>query len=550
MAAKTGNAIGLKALASVPRHRSTSGRVAAAQTVQASKTLRFRHAVVGCAVPSKLTKADVGAKPHSKWQVTATASAEIEEVPASDPPEEIMDCVKLVPAAISISVGLVIRFLIPCPAAVDPQAWQLLAIFVSTIAGLVLNPLPVGAWAFLGLTVALITKTLTFAGAFAAFTNEVIWLIVISFFFARGFVKTGFGDRLALNFVKLFGKNTLSLAYGLQLAEAAICPAMPSTTARAGGVFVPVINSLDIRTRPYLIAQQLNGGCSSSSLVLTAAAQNFLCLKLAGDLGVTFGNAFQTWLVAACVPCILAIIATPYIIYLLDPPEVKDTPEAPIIAQESLEKLGPVKKSEKLMVLGLGITVILWVGGDALGISAVLAAMIGLSILMLTGVLSWTDALEEKGAWDTLMWFAVLIGMSNQLNAMGLIGWVADVVSGMLGSMNMGWHGVFLLLHAVYFGVHYLFASQTAHVGALYTAFLAMMLAAGCPGQLAALTLAFNTNLFGAVTHFASGQAAVYFGAGYVELATLWKQGAYCAVLNFLIWGVAGGIWWKFIGLW
>lgn len=52
-------------------------------------------------------------------------------------------------------------------------------------AGLVLEPLPVGAWAFLSVTVAVFTKTLTFAQAFTAFTNDVIWLIVVSFFFAK-----------------------------------------------------------------------------------------------------------------------------------------------------------------------------------------------------------------------------------------------------------------------------------------------------------------------------------------------------------------------------
>ncbi len=45
--------------------------------------------------------------------------------------------------------------------------------------------------------------------------------------------------------------------------------------------------------------------------------------------------------------------------------------------------------------------------------------------------------------------------------------------------MNLGWPSVFALLNVAYFGLHYMFASQTAHVGALYTAFLAMMLAAG-----------------------------------------------------------------------
>ena len=51
-------------------------------------------------------------------------------------------------------------------------------------AGLVLEPLPTGAWAFLAVTTAVFTKTLTFQQAFVAFQNDVIWLIVVSFFFA------------------------------------------------------------------------------------------------------------------------------------------------------------------------------------------------------------------------------------------------------------------------------------------------------------------------------------------------------------------------------
>jgi di/tricarboxylate transporter len=94
----------------------------------------------------------------------------------------------------------------------------LLSIFISTIAGLVLSPLPVGAWAFLSLTASVVTKTLSFSCAISAFTNEVIWLIVISFF-AHGFVKTGLGDKIATYFVKWLGKSTLGLSYRLTISE-------------------------------------------------------------------------------------------------------------------------------------------------------------------------------------------------------------------------------------------------------------------------------------------------------------------------------------------
>jgi len=459
------------------------------------------------------------------------------------------DGLKLVPAVISIAVGLAVKLFVPIPAGLTVQAWDLLAIFISTVVGLVLKPLPVGAWAFAAATFSIVSGTLDFATTFASLTNEVIWLIVVATIFARAFVKTGFGDRLALFFVKMFGKTTLALAYGLQLAEVAICPAVPSTTARAGGVFVPIINGLDARTKSYLIAQQLQGGNNTSSILLTAAAQNFLCIKLAEGLGVVFTNPFNQWFMAAIVPCTLAILATPLVIYLIDPPGVKDTPEAPIQAAKQLEVMGGLKPAETKMLMGLGVTVCLWVFGTQLGVSAVLAAMIGLCILLSTGVVSWDDALSEKGAWDTLVWFAILIGMSAQLNHLGVVNWLSSSVSGVLVSMKLSWPAAFGLLHLGYFSLHYLFASQTAHVGALYSAFLGMMLASGAPPVLSALTLAFNTNLFGGVTHFASGQSAVYFAAGHLELATLWKQGAYCAVLNFLVWGIAGMLWWKAIGL-
>ena len=451
---------------------------------------------------------------------------------------------------VAVLVGLGVRYLVPVPEALIPRAWSLFAIFASTVTGLVAKPLPVGAWAFFALTFAVTTRTLTFQQGLSALTNEVIWLIVVATFFARAFVKTGFGDRLGMLFVRAFGATTLRLAYGMQAAEALLSPAMPSTTARAAGVFVPVISSLDKRTRAYLMGQQLQGGNATSTLLLSAAAQNFLCVQLAQAQGVVFANPFVDWFVAASVPSVLSAVATPLIVYAIDPPGLKETPEAPVKAAEALREMGPLRASERRMVAGLGVTVFLWIFGSAVGVSAALAAMIGLCILIFLDVLTWDDALEQKGAWDTLLWFAILISMSAELNAQGVVPYFSDVVSGALAAAKMSWAGAFALLHLGYYLMHYFFASQSAHVGALYPAFLSMMIASGAPPALAALTLAFNTNLFGGLTHFASGQSAVYFSSGELSLPTLWKQGAYMSVCNALIYGVVGMAWWKCIGLW
>ncbi|KAL4301726.1 hypothetical protein GQ457_10G019680 [Hibiscus cannabinus] len=477
--------------------------------------------------------------------------------PPTSPPQGA----KLLPFVISISIGLIVRFLVPRPVEVTLQAWQLLSIFLSTIAGLVLSPLPVGAWAFLGLTVSIVTRTLSFTTAFSAFTNEVIWLIVISFFFARGFVKTGLGDRIATYFVKWLGKSTLGLSYGLTLSEALIAPAMPSTTARAGGVFLPIIKSLSLSagSRPgdsssrklgsYLVQSQFQASGNSSALFLTAAAQNLLCLKLAEELGIIVLNPWVSWFKAASLPALVSLLLTPLILYKLYPPEIKDTPDAPAMAAKKLQQMGPVTRNEWIMVGTMLFAVTLWVCGDTIGIPSVVAAMIGLSILLLLGVLDWDDCLSEKSAWDTLAWFAVLVGMAGQLTSVGIVSWMSGCVAKVLLSLSLSWPAAFVVLQASYFFIHYLFASQTGHVGALYSAFLAMHSAAGVPGVLAALALAFNTNLFGALTHYSSGQAAVYYGTGYVELPDLFKTGFVMAIVNAVIWGGVGALWWKFLGL-
>ncbi|KAM1794055.1 hypothetical protein ACFX11_034574 [Malus domestica] len=497
-------------------------------------------------------------KTHFPIQASQSAQPQTTLAPPLAPP---LEGAKPIPFIISIAIGIVVRFFVPKPVEVTPQAWQLLAIFLSTIAGLVLSPLPVGAWAFLGLTTSVVTGTLSFPTAFSAFTNEVIWLIVISFFFARGFVKTGLGDRIATYFVKWLGKSTLGLSYGLTISEALIAPAMPSTTARAGGVFLPIIKSLSLSggSKPgdpskrklgsYLIMSQFQSAGNSSALFLTAAAQNLLCLKLAEELGVIVSSPWVSWFKAASLPAFVCLLATPLVLYKLFPPETKDTPDAPAMATKKLENMGPVTKNEFIMVGTMLLAVSLWVFGDALGVASVVTAMIGLSILLLLGVLNWDDCLSEKSAWDTLAWFSVLVGMAGQLTNLGIVNWMSSSVAKTLQSYSLSWPAAFGVLQAAYFFIHYLFASQTGHVGALYSAFLAMNLAAGVPGVLAALALAYNTNLFGALTHYSSGQAAVYYGAGYVDLPDVFKVGFVMALVNAVIWAIVGSFWWKFLGL-
>ena len=102
----------------------------------------------------------------------------------------------------------------------------------------------------------------------------------------------------------------------------------------------------------------------------------------------------------------------------------------------------------------------------------------------------------------------------------------------------------------VYFYAHYGFASITAHVTAMFTPFLVVMIAAGAPPALAALSLAAFSNLNASLTHYGTTHAPIYFGAGYVTQREWWRYGFIASVTTIVIWSTLGAGWWKLLGWW
>jgi DASS family divalent anion:Na+ symporter len=463
----------------------------------------------------------------------------------------------IVSFAIPVLLAVALWF-VPAPEGVEPAAMHLLAIFVATIVGIILKPLPMGAVAFIGICATTASGTLGVADALSGFGNNVIWLIVLAFFISRGFIKTGLGARIAYLFMAKLGKKTLGLGYGLVATDLVLAPAIPSNTARAGGVVFPILRSVAQaygstpedgtarRIGAFLTTVAFQGTVITSAMFLTAMAANPLAAQLAGELGVEI--TWTRWAVAALVPGIISLITVPYILYKLYPPEITETPEAAELARDKIRSMGPVQRNEWVMLASLLLLLTLWIFGRQFSIHSTVTAMIGLAVLLVTGVLSWDDILSERGAWDTLVWFSALVMMASFLTRLGLIGWFSEAVGGVFG--GIGWLPAFLGLSLIYFYSHYFYASCTAHVSSMYAAFLGVALAVGTPPLLAALVLGFFSNLFSSTTHYGTGPAPVLFASGYVEVTEWWKLGAIVSVVNIIIWLGIGGVWWKVLGYW
>ena len=464
---------------------------------------------------------------------------------------------KLMHWLVPIILGVVI-WMIPNPEGVTPQAWHLFAIFVATIAGFVTQPLPIGGVSIIVITVAALTDTLKIGDGLSGFANSSIWLIVAAFLFSRGFIKTGLVKLIAYNLIAAFGSSSLRLSYALALSDLILAPATPSNTARVGGVVMPITASLakafgsDPQESPrkigaFLMQSIYQVNTITSAMFMTAMAGNTLVAALAlQSFGITI--TWGDWAIAAIVPGILALIIMPYFIYKMYPPGINDARETQAMIREELKSLGAMSVQEWIMLGVFILALALWATAQFTNLHATVVAFLGISILLGTGVLVWDDVKSEKGAWDTLVWMGTLMAFAGFLSKFGFIKWFTVLLGTYVPEGS--WLLAFIVAVVANLYAHYVFASLTAHISAMFVAFSAIAISAGAPPMLTLLMIAFTSNLCMSLTHYAAGPAPVVFNTGYVTQNEWWKLGFIASVINLIIFVGIGSLWMKVIGMW
>jgi len=464
---------------------------------------------------------------------------------------------KLIRWAIVLLVGMAV-LLVPVPDGIAPKSWRLLAIFAATITGSIVRPVPGGAMVLLGISAVALTGVLSVDEALAGYADPIVWLVLAAFFMSRGMIKTGLGRRIAFLFIRAIGRHSLGLCYALVSTDMLLATVIPSTGARAGGIVFPVAKSLAeaYDSRPGETAGRLGAflmpvvyQCDViiCAMFLTGQASNPLISKFAQQVtGIEL--TYLRWAVAAIVPGLISLLAVPLLLYRIFPPEVKHTPAAAQLASDELEQMGRMNRGEKLMLIVFALVAVLWMTTALHLINYAAVALLGICVLLLSGVLSWEDVISERQAWDVFIWYGGLVRMAEALGQSGILKKFAETAA----SFTVGWRwwAALATLLLVYFYAHYGFASITAHATAMYTPFLVVIIAAGAPPYLAVLSLAYFSNLDASLTHYGTTSGPIYFGAGYVIQQTWWRLGLVVSSVTIPIWVVLGFTWWKLLRLW
>jgi L-tartrate/succinate antiporter len=200
-------------------------------------------------------------------------------------------------------------------------------------------------------------------------------------------------------------------------------------------------------------------------------------------------------------------------------------------AHQQLLKAGPITLHEIILAILVVIALSLWIFGASY-VNATTVALIVTSLMLVTRTFTWDDMLGYKSAWNTLAWFATLVALADGLNRVGFVKWFAETVAHHLTAVSPV--VAMVILVAVFFISHYMFASVTAHV----TAMMPVMLAVGAtipnlPMKEYALLLCLTLGIMGIISPYGTGPSPVYYGSGYLPAADFWKLGALFGLVFF-----------------
>ena len=466
---------------------------------------------------------------------------------------------KLVKWLIVLGCGVVVASL-PRPEGVTREGWTLLAIFVATIVGSIVQPITASAVVLMGVTATVVFGALKPVDALKGYADPVVWLVLAAFFLSCAMIKTGLGKRIALLFVKTIGGRTFGLGYALVSTDFVLASMIPSNGARNGGVLMPIALGIceTYDSRPddgtsgrlgtFLFNLLYQCDVIISATFITGQVSNFIIAKLAFETaGIKL--SYTTWLAAAIVPSLISLAVVPAMIYRFFPPEVKETPEAATFAATELEKQGRVTRPEKIVLGVMAGVIFLWVTKDWLhSIDIAIVALSGIGVLLILRVVEWKDLMSDSNAWSVFIWYGGLVNMATALGETGITKLFAASIAGNMTGVS--WVMALTLLALIYFFIHYFFASITGHVLAMFVPFVTVTVAAGAPAGLAVLLLAYFANLSASLTHYGTTPGPIYFGTGYVKQGQWWTIGLIASILNIIIWSTVGLGWWKVLGWW
>lgn len=328
--------------------------------------------------------------------------------------------------------------LLPFPDSLAEEGQRAIALFVFTGSILALEPAPLPISALLVPVAQVALDIDSVSGAFSAFAQPSLFLVLSSLFLAEALRKHGLTRRLAIYAMIASGGQLSRLLFNVMLMTTLLSMWVLNTATTA--VLIPVALTI-----AQYVPHPEQARCTVATLVLgiayAASLGGMATVVGSGENAIAAGylNAlrpftFLDWSIYA-IPLVLMLMPLSWwlLIKLMKMPDLK-IDIMPVLRE--FVRLGPFTDTQMRILLVLALCVVLWVFGGYLEgllhlpqtlLSSAIVSIVAVAFLSISEVVDWNDL---KGVnWGVFLVIGAGFTLGDALQKTGAATWFAEMLA-------------------------------------------------------------------------------------------------------------------------
>ena len=394
--------------------------------------------------------------------------------------------------------------------------------------------------------------------AFSGFANTALALVASALFLAAAMTATGLDKRIALVILSHVRTDVRHVVAGSILVGIVIAFLVPSTTARVSclvPITLGIIAAFGVNKKGAFAGMLMITTTQTASIwnvgIKTAAAQNMVAV---GFIEKAFNTTITwlEWLIAAGPFAILMSLALYGVMTRMMPPEVATVPGGREAIRKALADLGPMKTSEKKLLV-ISLTLLgFWATEGVLhrfDTSTTTIAAVALMFLPGIGIMTWKEA-QPKIPWGTVVLFGIGISLGTALLQTKGAVWLADLAVAEFGLKQASAFFILMVMSLFLIFIHLGFASATALASAMIPIVIAVLQGVATPGinKIGMTMLLQFVVSFGFILVVNAPQNMVAYGTETFEARDFVRTGLVLTIIAFALVMLLGATYWRWLG--
>jgi sodium-dependent dicarboxylate transporter 2/3/5 len=434
--------------------------------------------------------------------------------------------------------AMAIVILLPTPQGLTIPGQRAAAIFLGALILWTTEAIPIAITGIFVLALQPILGVNTLGAAFTNFISPVFFFVMVMYFIALGFTKTGLAHRFALWMISKAGTSPGRVLFVFMFGTAAISTVVSDVPCAAifMAIALGIFKRLGLQPGRSQFGRAVMIGIPIASLIGGVGTPAGSSINVLGLVMIEQNGgphiSFLHWMAIGIPMVIIMLPIAAWVLLKFFPPEI-ETIGAISEIQRERNLLGPVKGAEWKVIGIMSVMIVFWILSTWVrAFDTVLVGVCGACLMFMPGIklFTWKEAQESTG-WDVLMMLGAVSSLGALSTSSGLAKWLVGASLG--GLQDWSILGILVLISAFTVIIHLMLPVNPVIPAVMIPPIMLLASAAGKNPALYALPVVFTASC--AFLLPLDAVPLVTYGKGYYRIFDMFLPGLVLSVIWVIV---------------